>query len=630
MANLFGRLAGLFNRQSKEAEAPVIIPKPEIENPFKVFEVTGDYATCTDNEGDLPFEQLNPLQSCFYQNYDPAKNAVVEAGTGTGKTVLAYIASRKFLDIGKRIVMTAPTRELVRQLHTDATNIWGAKIVGLYAGSDKSVEGKFFVVTTPEGFISALRSKKEWAEKASLLIVDEAHNIADSSRGHDLDAAVTFHHSTGGKLLLMSGTFPNATEAARIFSADIYLAKYSRTKIERKEVVIADDIAAAVAAQATMTPNTITTLSGYAYNRMSERVKKLKEILEAHREQNVLVFVPTKTQGFCLSESLAAGFHCADIPQEDRKTLVEDFNSGKTKLLIATNTLSQGINTPCDVVVIFGGRRGGYYMDCTDVGQCIGRAGRGKDTALAYIIGDRIELHNARHLQLSKGLALPTESLALTLLSQGPTEVKKLAEVISMSYAFGTGEAVNITEVAEKYLRFLGKCGLTIEREGKLSLNMEGTLLARYYIPPSKYMAYVIAARKLASSVEMPVNDKGFTLLTYALPKNGSGECPSKIEKEFQMRLIPMELEPAIKQAANYKYYVSKPAVIPPYLVWQIKDADRWLGCLRDMEKFNVHKEAPGKACMEAATMELKKAAAKADAIAKAKKQKQAEVKKLN
>ena len=129
--------------------------------------------------GDLPcedLERLNPLQSCFKIHFDPDKNCVVVSSTGSGKTVIAYIAGSCYLNVGKRAVLTAPTRELVSELYVSATGIFGRQVVGLYNGTDKSIEGKFVIVTTPEGYLSGLRGNREWATSASLLIVDEAHN----------------------------------------------------------------------------------------------------------------------------------------------------------------------------------------------------------------------------------------------------------------------------------------------------------------------------------------------------------------------------------------------------------------------------------------------------------------------
>ncbi len=362
--------------------------KTEVRLP-RVFEIDDNYPVRPDP--DLPFPNLNPLQSAFKDNYDQTMNTVVESGTGTGKTAVHYIAARPHLEEGKRIIITAPTRELVKSLYRDSVKIWGAKIVGINTGSDKDVAEKFFIVSTPEGYISAVRSKKEWCN-GSLLIVDEAHNIMDASRGGELDVAIAIFLSLGGTVLLTSGTFPCKRELAQMLKADLFISKYRRTRLTVEKIHAPDDFNAGPAPKKPP-KNVVPTLSGHVYSRESLRLNILKEILRKHEGTSVIVFVPTKAIGFCLEESLVTPFHCADIEEKEKDRLVSEFNRGNIKTILATNTLSEGVNTPADIVIVFGTRRGSYYLDTVDVNQMFGRAGRGKDEATAYLIGDKIGAH---------------------------------------------------------------------------------------------------------------------------------------------------------------------------------------------------------------------------------------------
>ena len=56
-----------------------------------------------------------------------------------------------------------------------------------------------------------------------------------------------------------------------------------------------------------------------------------------------------------------------------------------------------------------------------------------------------------------------------------------------------------------------------------------------------------------------------------------------------------------------------------PYLKFQINDVARWLGLFKDMQKFGVHAEVPGKAEIEAALKPLKLAVTKYEALVKKK-----------
>jgi len=615
------------------------------------FEVTGDYPCGFDP--DMPFETLNPLQSCFKDNYRPDRHCVIESGTGTGKTALAYIASRCFLDEGQKIILTAPTRELVKSLYQESVGIWGAKIVGLNTNSDKSVADKFFVVTTPEGFLSAVRSGKEWT-RAGLLIIDEAHNLLEPSRGGNLDVAMTVHIRSGGKVLLMSGTFPNKKELAALLNADMFVSKYRKTLIHVKEVHVPDDINAQPAPRrlpAGATP----TISGHIYNRDSLRLKVLKDILLKHQEENILIFVPTKAAGYCLGESLVTPMHCADLEDKERDRLVVEFNAGTLKTLLATNTLSQGINTPADTVIVCGTRRGGYFLEKTDVDQMFGRAGRGKPEAMVYVLGDKIELFNAKKLSLAKSLPLPVQSMVLTVLSLNPASKKDLIQALGTTYAASLTTGQKVAESVEKNLHFLRACHILNRKEGNLySLTKEGILIARYFFSPRDYIGYMKVARKLMS-LDFPDSDKGCILLSLIIPFGAMPEFPERIIKDFIMKWESIKMEKDVRyqdaqkdreltddtaamdgqarqmeingeaediqqpkgetdlaitkiaqRSALLKYFLQRASAIPPYFPYQLRDAERFIGMLNDMEYYKIHAEAPGKKWLQSVVFALK------------------------
>ncbi|MHB8879944.1 MAG: DEAD/DEAH box helicase [Thermodesulfovibrionales bacterium] len=572
----------------------------------RVFEIDDNYPVRPDP--DLPFPNLNPLQSAFKDNYDQTMNTVVESGTGTGKTAVHYIAARPHLEEGKRIIITAPTRELVKSLYRDSVKIWGAKIVGINTGSDKDVAEKFFIVSTPEGYISAVRSKKEWCN-GSLLIVDEAHNIMDASRGGELDVAIAIFLSLGGTVLLTSGTFPCKRELAQMLKADLFISKYRRTRLTVEKIHAPDDFNAGPAPKKPP-KNVVPTLSGHVYSRESLRLNILKEILRKHEGTSVIVFVPTKAIGFCLEESLVTPFHCADIEEKEKDRLVTEFNRGNIKTILATNTLSEGVNTPADIVIVFGTRRGSYYLDTVDVNQMFGRAGRGKDEATAYLIGDKIELFHAMKQALDKTIPLPVESMTLTVLSTRLACKSDVVNMLRRTYAATFTTVEKVQETVERYLHFLSRCNILTEKDGRYSLTKEGALLARYYISPRSYMKYIGVARKLKESTELQDLDKGCILVSCII-NFLSNEAPPRLEKDIQMKLIPLELDKEVspQKSAVLRHCIDKPSAMPPPLVFQLRDVDRWLGMLGDIEKYKVREEAHGKAWLHLACVRLKTSA---------------------
>ena len=95
--------------------------------------------------------------------------------TGAGKTLVALLAIDE-LRSGACIV--APTRALVAQWFTQLADAFGTDRVGAYYGDEKEVRA--LTVTT---YHSAFPLLERWGERFALLVLDEAHHLADTNEG---------------------------------------------------------------------------------------------------------------------------------------------------------------------------------------------------------------------------------------------------------------------------------------------------------------------------------------------------------------------------------------------------------------------------------------------------------------
>ena len=79
------------------------------------------------------------------------------------------------------------------------------------------------------------------------------------------------------------------------------------------------------------------------------------------------------------------------------------------------------------------------------------------------------------------------------------------------------------------------------------------------------------------------------------------------------MRLLPLELDKdfSCQRAAVLRFYLIRASAIPPYLPYQLRDAERWIALFNDLEKYGVHEKTPGKGWLQNVIIELKKSAAK-------------------
>lgn len=621
-----GQLAGSTN----SPELPVMpIMKPLL------FEIAAD-APYGEADPDLLFDELNPVQTCFKQNFRTDISCVLQAGTGTGKRGILHIAARAYMDHGMTVVITAPTKQLVRELKDECIGLWGRPVVGVNTGAEKDVADKMVIVTTPEGYLSAFRKRQSWT-RGALLVVDEAHGMFERNRGTAVDAMITLFGELGGSALLLSGTFPFAEEVAGWLKADRFISHWVRTKIIKTEVHSPDDLDARLMTKkqkdlpVAMQP----TMSGYMFKRDSLRLKKLKELLARHEGEQVLVFATTKAVGNVLSEAIVAPFYHSDLDDDLQKKVIAEFNDRTSKVLIATSGLSMGVNTPADVVIVFGCRRGGDYLTLIDLAQMFGRAGRGKPEAPVYLIGDKRELFNAKQSLYSKTLPLPTDHVVLSKLSMNNATQQELADAVMKTFAGSRAEARDVHRSVSK---FLGS--LTADEdvlfaecfEGVYSLTKLGSLVARYCIDPAAYRKFQRTAETLqadqaaleaappADSAEAKKRaearlDRGCILLSLILQMYAQ-DCPTHFEKAAAMKLIELGLADVVdaKKVGALRWYIMQVSKMPSFFGGTLREAHRWLGLLKDLKQYNVIStpDYPASSCLDAALKLLEINAVKA------------------
>src|SRR5690606_27732481 len=104
--------------------------------------------------------------------------------------------------------IVAPTRALVAQWFTQLADAFGAERVGAWYGDEKEVRP--ITVTT---YHSAFPLLERWGERFALLVLDEAHHLADTSTG---DARAWHDHlriAPSPYRLGLTATYPDAHDA---------------------------------------------------------------------------------------------------------------------------------------------------------------------------------------------------------------------------------------------------------------------------------------------------------------------------------------------------------------------------------------------------------------------------------
>ncbi|XP_075148990.1 DNA polymerase theta [Haematobia irritans] len=126
-------------------------------------------------------------------------------------------------------------------------------------------------------------------------------------------------------------------------------------------------------------------------------------------------------------------FHHAGLTTEERDIVEASFKSGALKIIVATSTLSSGVNLPARRVLIRSPLFGGKQMSSLTYKQMIGRAGRtGKDT-----LGESILICTENNARVGKELVTADlKPITSCLEMDSSTHLKRaLLEVISSGVA---------------------------------------------------------------------------------------------------------------------------------------------------------------------------------------------------
>ncbi|HKP36701.1 MAG TPA: DEAD/DEAH box helicase [Pyrinomonadaceae bacterium] len=181
--------SGNYGRELRELLAGIGAPKPA---PFKPD----------------PF-QLEALEALELED------VLVTAPTGSGKTWIAREEIRRLLEAGKRAWYTTPLKALTNSKYAEFSEEFGGHNVGILTGDRKENPNAPLIVGTTEIYRNQLFDALRGGEQvqADLVVIDEAHYLADEDRGHVWEEAIILTPPRI-RLLLLSATIGNAEEFA--------------------------------------------------------------------------------------------------------------------------------------------------------------------------------------------------------------------------------------------------------------------------------------------------------------------------------------------------------------------------------------------------------------------------------
>lgn len=431
-------------------------------------------------------------------------NLVYSAPTSAGKTLIAEILMIKtILERQKKVIIILPFVSIVREKMfylQDILTSSGIRVEG-FMGSQSppggllSVHVAICTIEKANSLINRLLDEGNISDLGAV-IVDELHLLGDPHRGYILELLLTkikYISSKNGlniQIIGMSATLPNLETLSKWLNAELFVTQFRPIPLEEyclvgnnlynkygelmkniDSTIIQNDNILQICFETIqegcsvlifcMTKNWCENLAqtiassfcklGHSDNVLSSVLRKqlntndIYEVLEQLKNCSVGLDQILKT-----TVSFGVAYHHAGLTFDERDIIEGGFKTGAIRVLVATSTLSSGVNLPARKVIIRSPVFQKQPINILTYKQMAGRAGRmGRDTMGESIIMCT-ETEKDLALKLIKGNLEPV----LSCIEQGDKYMRAILEVIASQVASTKSE-----------LDFYTKCTLQFNQQ---------------------------------------------------------------------------------------------------------------------------------------------------------------------
>ncbi|KAL2240538.1 ATP-dependent RNA helicase-like protein DB10 [Sesamum indicum] len=369
-----------LSAESYRRQHEISVTGDNVPQPFSSFQVTGFPSEILREVQHAGFSAPTPIQAQSWPIALQGRDIVAIAKTGSGKT-LGYLIPgfihlkqrRNNPRLGPTVLVLAPTRELATQIQDEAVKFGRSSKISctcLYGGAPKGPQlkdldrGVDVVVATPGRLNDILEMRKISLHQVSYLVLDEADRMLDMGFEPQIRKIVKEVPSRR-QTLMYTATWPK--EVRRI-AADL-LVNPAQVNIGN-----VDELAA----------NKAITQYVEVLSPMDKR-RRLEQILRSQEPgSKIIIFCSTKKMCDQLAGNLTRQFGAAaihgDKSQGERDHVLNQFRTGRSPVLVATDVAARGLDIKDIRVVI----NYDFPTGVEDYVHRIGRTGRAGATGVAY------------------------------------------------------------------------------------------------------------------------------------------------------------------------------------------------------------------------------------------------------
>ncbi len=291
---------------------------------------------------DLGFEKATPIQEKAFPVVMSGKDIVGIAQTGTGKTFAYLLPIINDLSFSKdkhpRVIILVPTRELVVQVTEEVEKLGkysSVRVEGVYGGVNMNRQkeamshGVDIVVGTPARLYDLVLSRGLQLKNVKKLVIDEVDVMLDL--GFRFQLINIFELLPQRRQHIMFSA--TMTEDVDILINDFFMG------VEKISIAVSGTPLENIDQSCYAVPN--------FYTKINLLVYLLQDTETFHK---VLVFVANKRSADLVFKELAEFFNeeiCvihSNKTQNYRLRSIEQFDSGKNRILVTTDVMSRGLD----------------------------------------------------------------------------------------------------------------------------------------------------------------------------------------------------------------------------------------------------------------------------------------------
>ncbi|XP_057464267.1 ATP-dependent RNA helicase-like protein DB10 [Actinidia eriantha] len=386
--------------QSYRRRHEISVTGDNVPPPFASFEATGFPPEILREVHQAGFSAPTPIQAQSWPIALQSRDIVAIAKTGSGKT-LGYLIPgfihvkrcRNNPQLGPTVLVLSPTRELATQIEEEAVKFGKSSKICctcLYGGAPKGPQlrdlerGADIVVATPGRLNDILEMRRVSLRQVSYLVLDEADRMLDMGFEPQIRKIVK-EVPTRRQTLMYTATWP---KEVRKIAADLLVNPVQVNIGNVDELVANKAITQYVELLAPM-----------------EKHRRLEQILRSQEPgSKVIIFCSTKKMCDQLSRNLTRQFGAAaihgDKSQGERDHVLNQFRTGRSPILVATDVAARGLDIKDIRVVI----NYDFPTGVEDYVHRIGRTGRAGATGLAYtFFSDQDAKHASDLIKILEG-----------------------------------------------------------------------------------------------------------------------------------------------------------------------------------------------------------------------------------